>query len=452
VTDTTDRKAEDELGRDEMNLAEFPVALIGKRPPGNVKTLRFTDRVFDRSRGDYVTRTLIVTGSDLWGLPSQFDDEVLFACIQLTNEQEFRNPKVEFTRYELLNILGRPPDGRNYQRVSESLDRWAGTLIISDKAFWDKESKSWVKDTFTLIDRVNLVDKETVRQRRGSNQPNGQKSWFIWGDFMWRSFQSGNLREIDFEFWKSLRHSISKRLYRILGKRFWFGPQVRFDLHTLAYEKIGMSRNMHTGQIREKLRPANEELHKRGVCRGEFVRRERGRWDVVYKQHNCNADLDENRADSALLEQLRQRGVAKKASLRLVGQFSKERIEEKIRIFDWHAVQGKAKDPGFLVAAIEENYEMPKRMRSKESDNTKKVVAQRNPAKPQTSEQLDSQNELAKRISLLSESELSELVARALRKQRLLFTNEYERYRLEDAEKYEELRRYLIESELESSG
>ena len=431
-------------GRDEMNLAEFPVALIGKRPPGDVKTLVFEDEVWDRALGEYVKRNLTVTGSDLLGLPTQFDDEVLLACVQLSKQQGFKSPRVEFTRYDLLGILGRQRDGKNYQRVSESLDRWGGTLFISNKAWWDKENQSWVKDTFNIIDRVNLVEKEDMARRhsRGGNQ----KSWFQWGDFMWKSFQAGNLRELDFQFWKSLENAASKRLYRLLEKRFYLNSVVTFDLHTLAHEKIGLSRNMHTGQIKEKLRPANEELEERGVCKGEFVKKERGKWDVVYRKKRKRKGEKALAKNDRVVESLKARGVSAKKANRLAGRFSEKRIREKLRLFDWEASKGRKKQPGYLVAAVEEDYALPKeltggekkrsRPRKGESERVKRAAERQ---ERELTERLDA------RLSELTPKELQEVEEAALEQAGRLTREHYERFKREGDAKFEPLRRSLLE-------
>src|SRR4051794_10522543 len=47
-------------GRDEMNLAEYPIALLADRAPKDVKTLVYKDK----------DQTLTITGSDLLGLPT----------------------------------------------------------------------------------------------------------------------------------------------------------------------------------------------------------------------------------------------------------------------------------------------------------------------------------------------------------------------------------------------
>ena len=62
------------IGRDEMNLAEFPIALIADRVPEGQKTLYFKD-----GHGQ-----LTVTGSDAYGLPTATDTDVIVALIYLT--------------------------------------------------------------------------------------------------------------------------------------------------------------------------------------------------------------------------------------------------------------------------------------------------------------------------------------------------------------------------------
>src|SRR3954468_10235027 len=101
-------------GRDELNLAEFPITLLSDRVPGGCKTLVFEDKVFDQQAGEMVTRKLTVTGSNAHGLPTAVDDEVLVALLQLTKLAGFRDPKVQFSRYEVLQILGWKDVGKNY--------------------------------------------------------------------------------------------------------------------------------------------------------------------------------------------------------------------------------------------------------------------------------------------------------------------------------------------------
>lgn len=331
-------------GRDEMNLAEFPLSVIGKRAPGNKKTLHFEDEVWDRAKNAYVPRKLTITGSDLLGLPTSLDDEVLLGCVQLTKAAGFANREVRFSRYQLLELLGWDRNGRTYNRISESLDRWAGTLIISDKAYWDKAGQCWVKDSFNVLDRVLWTDYE------GEGEPGWKRSAFIWGDFMWKSFQAGNLKELDFDFWLSLKSPVAKRLYRLLDKRFYHRDTVSFDLRRLAFDKVGLSRKMHTGQIKEKLGPAHVELNERGVCETKYVRQGRGKWEVVYGDLRKREIADENPEQKQLVAALKERGV--KNAKKLFLAYPTERVLEAIENFDDRTAHGERLGAGWLSKAI----------------------------------------------------------------------------------------------------
>ena len=56
------------MGRDEMNLAEFPLAMLGDQVPQGCKTLVFEDRIWDRGQKEHVVRRLTISGSDKFGI------------------------------------------------------------------------------------------------------------------------------------------------------------------------------------------------------------------------------------------------------------------------------------------------------------------------------------------------------------------------------------------------
>ena len=57
-------------GKDELNLAEFPLSAIADRLNPEQKTLTFEDRIWDESRGEMVPRKLTISASDNYGLPT----------------------------------------------------------------------------------------------------------------------------------------------------------------------------------------------------------------------------------------------------------------------------------------------------------------------------------------------------------------------------------------------
>ena len=55
---------------------------------------------------------------------------VIVGLIQLTKlRNDFTNPTVTFTRYELLRLLGWPDQTRYYRRLTESLRRWVAVTL-----------------------------------------------------------------------------------------------------------------------------------------------------------------------------------------------------------------------------------------------------------------------------------------------------------------------------------
>src|SRR4051812_43990386 len=107
------------VGRDEMNLAEFPITLLTDRAPQAQKTL-----VFEGREGK-----LTVIGSEAYGLPTALDADVIVGLIQLTKQaNDFTSRTVPFSRYGLLRVLGWSNRGENYRRALQCLVCWrAGT-------------------------------------------------------------------------------------------------------------------------------------------------------------------------------------------------------------------------------------------------------------------------------------------------------------------------------------
>src|SRR5919108_362698 len=68
------------LGKDEMNLAEYPLSILTHRVPRNRKTYSFTQRITDH-QGTIIKQSWSVLGSDKYGLPTPYDDDVLIALI-----------------------------------------------------------------------------------------------------------------------------------------------------------------------------------------------------------------------------------------------------------------------------------------------------------------------------------------------------------------------------------
>src|ERR1700682_4294132 len=85
-----------------------------------------------------------------------------------------------------------------------------------------------------------------------------------WNEVIFQSFQSGNLKQLDLEFYLRLRLPTTKRMFRFLDKRFYRRERLDFDLRTLACEHIGLSRSYAPTELKRRLRPALEEREELG--------------------------------------------------------------------------------------------------------------------------------------------------------------------------------------------
>jgi hypothetical protein len=159
--------------KDELNLAEFPIAALTDRIPDGQTTLVFEDRL-DQKEGPPIVRRLTIMAPSKHGLPAAVDDEVIVGLIQLTKRRNnFTDPKVSFSRYELIELLGWPQTGPSYRRVEEALHRWVGVVLMYENAWWDNSAKSWVDENFHILEHVTLYDQERrlKRLRSGNAEP-----------------------------------------------------------------------------------------------------------------------------------------------------------------------------------------------------------------------------------------------------------------------------------------
>jgi len=359
-------------GRDELNLAEFPLCALAHRVPSGQKTLHFTDRVWDQQRGQTVVRELTVTGSDAFGLPTALDDEVLLGLIQLTKARGFEDRKVAFTRHELLRTLGWGDDAKSYRRVEESLNRWTGVTLFFQRAWWNKPRQCWMDEKFHVLDNVWICHRSEPPPDTGLPHRGTPQSAIVWNEVVFRSFQAGNLKSIDFEFYKSLDGAVTKRLYRFLDKRFFRRARWEFDLRVFACEHAGLSRSYDTANLKRKLRTGIAELEKRGflhpLSESDRFRKVRSReWRIVFEKARAPAQtLKTNQSRTVIhpmAAQLVQRGISPTVAEKTVRAFSNDLIGEQIERFDWLLQRSDARisrnPPGYLLKSIQENYSAP---------------------------------------------------------------------------------------------
>jgi len=375
-------------GRDELNFAEFPLGTIAERIDPTVKTLHFEDRIFDKSKNDWIPRKLTITGSDAHGLPTSTDDEVLLGLLQLSKLQQFKDRRVFFSRYQLIKLLRWPVNGQSYDRIDQALNRWIGVTLYYQNAWREKETNQWVDEKFHILERIKIYSQEHERSRPKPDPEQGSfefaSSFFVWNDAVYRSFTSGNIKSLDYDFVLELQSSISRRLYRFLDKRFYKARSLSFELKNLAYEHIGLSRNSPVADLKRKLLSAIDELVAKHFLKPlpnehRFRKERAGVWHVHFEKADFvpvapkpspeakpveSAGATDRTDATVIVQKLVDAGVRFETAVELAGKYPADYIESKIQLTE-HLTKTKSKKvsdnpPGFLITAIRTDIPLPR--------------------------------------------------------------------------------------------
>lgn len=347
------------LGTDELNLAEFPLASLATRNETGQNSLLFEDTIFDEGANKNVERTVVIAGSDHFGLPTSADSDILLVLLHLTNVRNgLKEKRVEFSRYELIKFLGWPQDGRSYKRLDESLQRWTSVTLHYKHAWWERSKKNWRSRSFHVLETLELRGRDEIHD--------DGLSCFTWNDVIFESFNAGNLKRIDLGVYFNLKLAASKQMYRFLDKRFYKKGCLEFDLRHFATEHIGLTRRYDNYDLKRKLIPALHELEEIGFISpcsptDRFRREASGRWIIALQKGEGTGTRV--RQDPPMVRELTSRGVNRKVAQELASQFSEEQIEGKLRLHD-SLVNAKdrriSRNPaGFLTAAIRHDYQDP---------------------------------------------------------------------------------------------
>ena len=172
-------------------------------------------------------------------------------------------------------------------------------------------------------------------------------------------------------------------MYRFLDKRFYKTLRLDFDLREFACEHVGLSRNYKPSKLKEKLKPAIEELVSIGFIAdlpiGErYAKVSHGEWRINFTRAKRNVlaatlkgSKSERSAARLLIKDLTDRGMTPASAQKLVtdGSVSDDLIRSKIELLDWYLEERPESAPkqkgGWLMKAIKDDYQPPSEFKSK---------------------------------------------------------------------------------------
>jgi len=412
-----------EIGKDEMNLVEFPITLLAKRHSSQSNTIEFTD-IIEGEDGKPVKREWIVTGSDKYGLPLAQDNDVLLALMAIGKESNFSSSTIYFSRYRLCKIMGWATNkGPNYERIEDAMKRFHGMRIYAKNSFWDNEKKRYVTVAFGIIDSYALYDSH-----KPAGQPGLPFSSVDINKYLYQSIQAGYIKSLDMKTYFGLESAITKRLYRYLDKKAYGKKKFEIGLFTLAYAHLGFNEETykHASNIKQKLTPAHEELIKAGFLKSaEYHKTADGTSEkVVYHFGQTREELAEGDPagqarevrsaaplplDAELLARLIDMGVTRKVAEQILLEYSVEVVRAQVDALPHR----KAEDaPAALVSSIMNDWSLPAPYK-KRKQRQAHAEAEKEEREQEERQKKERRGRIEKYLSALADEERGELTMQA---------------------------------------
>lgn len=241
----------------EMNLAEFPIAVLSKRIPSNKKTIEYSDWIVGKN-GERKQRNWVVTAAAKWALPTGSALRTLFELMQVWKENNLESKTIPIgSRYNLLKRMGARDSKGDYKRIEKDLNSLVGITIQAKNAFWDKEAQAYVSKTFHLFEELSLYDRE-IKTTEGMIQQSLPFSYIKASDIFHEAVKKGNILTIDSEFFRKLSAPTEQRLALYLTKMLKRQPIHKRDIFKLA-EQLPIY-NKYASDIKKTLNKALKGL------------------------------------------------------------------------------------------------------------------------------------------------------------------------------------------------
>ena len=322
---------------DELNLARLPIGVLGKAARGS-KTLEFSVRI---NGGE---RRWTVLGTEKWGLPNGYDDDVLLVLVKLTQEQGFENSTVYFTRGQVLRELGWDANGgQSYRRLHQSLRRLGSVTYDSEFAWFSKPDDRYLNAQFGLIDEFTLTASHAGEDATGS--------FVRWSRVFFENLRHSNLKRLDWECLRRISTPVGKRLYRLLDFELYRERSRGFELRALCHEHLALSRNKGPKRLMQDLEPVIGELRDVGFLQSSRFERRGSEWWLQVERTGREREL--TRSAWMLVDELTKRGVTRSTAKRLLKAHPEPHVRRRIEEFDWSMKQGALRNPpGHLYSSI----------------------------------------------------------------------------------------------------
>jgi hypothetical protein len=265
--DRDQAKASYRDGRDEMNLADFPISALQRQQPTDANGFKRDRLAFEATRYDPMSRRRVqqrvtLTSSARDGLPTPADEHVVLALLYVARHgNNFTDPTVYFAPSQMFEIMGWSPNGRSYTRLRDVLRRLKALTIRYENAWWDAAGRGYEEEVATGVISGYRIARQISGPRTANSTP---LSWATWTQQFHQSLVNGNIKRLDLDTFFRLKTPTAQRMYRFLDKRFYNSDSVAMDLIEFACGHVGLTESDNVAILKRRLAPAIAELEEIG--------------------------------------------------------------------------------------------------------------------------------------------------------------------------------------------
>ncbi len=241
--------------RSEVNGLILPFFFLAKRTTN--QTIEY--RRVQRQDGQAVETTWKVVPHPAYGRPGPLAHRVHRAVEQLITERglPIANP-IPFSIHDLCRRAGLAAGGTEYHKVKEAMLSIKATQVESKGAFYAKAATRYVDDVFSIYDRIAFA---------GESLPDGTvaESNLLWlGARYAESLNALYAKPLDYRFYRTLRTPTARRLYELIGVKFYRvvenrHPWIRYRYSTLC-QLLPMTKHGYRSQLKQQLSSPHKEL------------------------------------------------------------------------------------------------------------------------------------------------------------------------------------------------
>ena len=173
-------------------------------------------RTLDRGEGREEISWQVYAHSE-YGFPGPFDWELHKAIEEIVNERGFpvRNP-IPFSMRDICRRMGISYSGKTVGEIKAAFLRIFSAVVESKRTLYIKSRKRWIHTSFHLYERMVYQGKEMPEENAVADA-----NYLYLGNWYLGNLNALYLTLLDYPYRLSLSEEIARRLYEILGVRFY---------------------------------------------------------------------------------------------------------------------------------------------------------------------------------------------------------------------------------------